>query len=381
MRLLSNGHALLGLCFRCGSRTSIVFLAFFLIQCASVSQETKSLKTSEDVVKKIGVTTLEINDVNRARALTTELWYPAADTAREKKEIYNTVFRGYAARDAPFNASEPLPLLLFSHGSGGTRHDLAWLAEYFTRQGYLVAATTHPGNSFGDTDSITTFQVWNRPQDVSYVLEYLLNDPAWSSRIDSRRIGSIGHSMGGYTVLALAGARYDYMKARAHCEGPNRDPTCDAAPKIDRSRIDYTGSADSYLDPRIRAVMAMAPPIGTSVIDESASGIEIPVFLIAGYKDQLVLPTVHAERWNSLITTSTLSRYEEADHYSFLGECNLVGKALPLRVCKHTGDMTRKDIHLRIQEEALLFFHSSLSASLAEESIPVSRAQETEDQQ
>ena len=48
---------------------------------------------------------------------------------------------------------------------------------------------------------------WDRPRDLSVLIDKLLAGPRFGSRIDPRRIGVAGFSIGGYTALATVGAR------------------------------------------------------------------------------------------------------------------------------------------------------------------------------
>ena len=341
-----------------------ILLSVSLVGCSTTPSSAPVNESA--AMNRVGIETFTVEDEKRGRSLLTEIWYPARDLSVEKTEFYNSIFSGRAARHAPIAlADQRYPLILMSHGSGGSRYDLAWLAEFYTRRGYIVACTTHVGNTYGDTDPVMAYQIWNRPQDMSRVLDHLLQESPWSDFIDRERIVALGHSMGGYTVLALAGARYDYQKARAHCASKQRDPTCDAAPRIDKSKIDYTGSSESYQDPRIKAVVAMAPPVAASIIEESAKQIQIPVMIIAGLKDKLVLPTVHADRWHRLIGHSSLKILSEADHYSFLGTCSFYAMGVFFRVCRHTGEGERSNLHRAIETWTYAFFQNALDLNRA----------------
>jgi pimeloyl-ACP methyl ester carboxylesterase len=107
-------------------------------------------------------------------------------------------------------------LILLSHGIGGSELGHSFLAQALARNGYLVAALRHPGDNWQDRSLIEKSPERyfdERPRQASRVIDAILADPAWKDRIatDSRgpRVGALGHSAGGYTVLALAGAQSD----------------------------------------------------------------------------------------------------------------------------------------------------------------------------
>src|SRR5678815_706869 len=115
-------------------------------------------------------------------------------------------------------------LILLSHGIGGSELGHSVLAQALARDGYLVAALRHPGDNWQNRSLIEKSPERyfdERPRQACRVIDAILADPAWKDRIasDSRgpRVGALGHSAGGYTVLALAGARPDVSRIRQHC--------------------------------------------------------------------------------------------------------------------------------------------------------------------
>ena len=107
------------------------------------------------------------------------------------------------ARDAPLKKdSRKLPLILFSHGDGGSRLDLSWLMANLVGAGYIVASVDHHGNTWNLNLPAESLRRWERPKDISFVLRTLLNHPHFAAVIDSRRIG-----FGGLTGIWLAGGR------------------------------------------------------------------------------------------------------------------------------------------------------------------------------
>jgi len=98
--------------------------------------------------------------------------------------------------------------VLLSHGTGGSAVQMAWLGMELARHGYIAVAVNHPGNNATEPYTAEGFALWwERATDLSEVLDGMLADATFGARIDARRVGAAGFSMGGYTVLELAGAR------------------------------------------------------------------------------------------------------------------------------------------------------------------------------
>lgn len=120
-----------------------------------------------------------------------------------------------------------LPLVIFSHGLGGSREGGKAWGEHWSANGYLVIHVQHPGSD----DSLwrgpgegplkqrmsrgaTPEQLLGRVDDVRFVLDELARQqakadaPGWIKRADLSRIAMTGHSFGARTTMALAGERY-----------------------------------------------------------------------------------------------------------------------------------------------------------------------------
>jgi predicted dienelactone hydrolase len=334
---------------------AVALLAASVIGCAGVR---RSGETGDDE-GPVGVRTLAIVDAERGRELTTEVWYPAA-TGPESSQGYMYFYRsGSAARDAAPKPGKH-PLIVVSHGSGGTRFDQAWLAERLAARGFVVAATTHPGNAYASDDPYVSLRIWERPQDVRFVIDALLVDDTFAPVIDPQRIGAAGHSMGGYTVLAVGGARYDVHRARRHCAATDRDPPCKLVPDVDKSRIDYGPSDDSYKDPRVKAIMAFAPAVGPGLNPDSISDVDADVHIVAARHDQLTPFPFHAQAWATALDAE-LTVLGEADHYSFVSPCLPFIKLWPwANACRDPDGLDRQQLHRRLAGLAASYFKQRL---------------------
>src|SRR5262245_8845550 len=171
----------------------------------------------------VGVSTARAIDRRRGeRRLSIELWYPAADRYRgldraDPTRDAWTVAGTRLVQDAVGDAAprgEPLPLVLFSHGSWAHRRQSTFLCTHLASHGYVVAAPDHTGNTTadlaevagraaaGDPLSADDVSRWiaDRPADLRFVLDGLL-DGDLAALIDGTRAAAVGHSFGGWTVL------------------------------------------------------------------------------------------------------------------------------------------------------------------------------------
>jgi len=254
------------------------------------------------------------------------------------------------------------PLVLLSHGSGGDYRNYAWLTEGLVAAGYIVATLNHPFNNAMDNTSEGVARVWDRPRDLSLLLDSLEENPHWSQRIDFNRVGVAGHSSGGYTAIALGGALYKPGGMEAYCNGSNRGPDCDlvAADTI----IDYTGASTSYRDTRIKSIVAMAPAVGPSIEQGSLESIDVPVYIITTQDDEILTPEHHASYYARHIPTSELALLPEGGHFIYI-ECDVITRVADwfikdLDLCGSQLNVDQAALRHDILSRVLAFFGSNI---------------------
>jgi predicted dienelactone hydrolase len=265
-------------------------------------------------------------------------------------------------------------LVLLSHGTGGAAAQLSWLAESLATHGYMVAGVNHHGNTAAEpTYHPHGFTLWwERPRDLSVLLDQLLADPVFSPHIDPERVGALGFSLGGYSVLALAGARVDHDAWKTHCKTES-DPGCRLPPELPFTEADVNAishgnpiylsslsrAGHSYADRRIQAVVALAPVLGFALEPKSVAEIDVPVLVRVGADDDQALPAAVKSLANA-ISTAEMRVYGGVGHYSFLALCTLRGRLFVRDLCGEPGGTDRRELHQRVADDARRFFDRHL---------------------
>ena len=207
-----------------------------------------------------------------------------------------------------FQSSEQKwPLLIFSHGFGGCAKQSAFLTEYLAEKGYIVIAPDHAdarcggfmgggrlmGSRGGTKDwpekPFRSPEVWtdktesDRRDDVLFALSSMLDDRQYAPYIDTDHIGLMGHSLGGYTVLGLAGAW------------------------------------PSWKDKRFKAVLALSPFITPYIQKKTLRNIDIPVMYQGGTKDDPITPVIKRSggAYTQTLAPKYFLEFDGADHLSF----------------------------------------------------------------
>ncbi len=306
------------------------------------------------------------------------VWYPAEDSAGGKDQYIGPpdaplFYAGRAAKDSALApAFSKFPLVALSHGTGGSALQMAWLGTYLASRGYIVVAINHPGNNAVTGYTTEGFiEGWERAKDISTTISDLLADPRFGSKIDPDRIGAAGFSYGGYTMMELAGARTDVNKIMAWCEqkkacSPPEMPDLWEKFKAIREKPDVQRTleraGDSYRDPRIRAVFAIAPAVARAFTPDSLKEITIPVEIVAGAPDPIAPPAENAQFFASNIKTANLTILPGGvGHYTFLDVGTEAGKKqLPQFFVDNPG-VDREAIHRQVAQMAADFFDQQLA--------------------
>jgi predicted dienelactone hydrolase len=228
-----------------------------------------------------GCRLLDLHDPVQSTAIPLAVLYPAVAPERTLR------FGPYAldlAPDAP-PVGAALPLIVLSHGNGGTPWAYRDLAKHLARAGFVVALPEHPGNSRTDNRLAgTATNLANRPRHLSLTLDAVLADPILEPHLAPTAVAVVGHSIGAYTALALAGGK---PWAAPH-ETPDHQP----------HPVPVTP------DPRLRALVLLTPAAFWFPAD-SLHDVRLPILLRSGEKDAITPPS-HAETIQRVVSDPSL---------------------------------------------------------------------------
>ena len=317
----------------------------------------------------------------KTHALVTDIWYPADPAAVEQSQWVGSPDApfgkaGKAAPDAPVIAAPAkLPLILLSHGTGGSSAMIAWLGTALASHGYIAAAVNHPGNNALEPYTVQGFSIWwERANDLTAVINAMLADSTFGPRIDPSRIGAAGFSLGGFTMIEIAGGIGDFSRVEAYCESHNADGSCTDPPEFPGlsaklgalSRTDpafqaaLREGAQTHRDPRIRAVFAIAPALGPAFSPDSLAKISIPVQIVAGSADNIVPLETSAKFFAARIPGAQLTIIQDVGHYTFLATCLDLGDQTKPNLCLDRAGVLRDEIHAQTANLAYHFFDANL---------------------
>jgi predicted dienelactone hydrolase len=239
--------------------------------------------------------------------------------------------------------TQGFPLVVISHGLGGTSDSFAYLAEYLATGGIAVAAIEHAGSNdqqlyallAGQSGTVVQDEEFlRRPRDVSLTLNTLnrLNESPSPLRrqLDLSRVGVLGQSFGGYTALALAGATFDTAGLAAACPpstlsfNPSLLLQCQAAGLGDLGT--------SLGDPRVGAIFIMNP-IGSALFGKTGYGqVEVPVMIVGGTADTIA--PAFPEQLEPFTWLTTPERYllliSQGTHFSTIGDVATGDQPVPI---------------------------------------------------
>lgn len=307
----------------------------------------------------VGVFQTAVYSKERRVNLDVTVWYPAKSGGEATMFGGSIFFIGTPAmRDAPISDGK-FPLILLSHGVGlgGNAHALSWIAAPLAKQGFIVAAPTHPGNTGVNRSAAETMKLWLRATDIAETLNAMENTPFFKEHLNYKEVGILGFSMGGNTALAMAGARINPKLLASYCDTDALNASlCEWVRQsgIDLHAMDLQLSNRDNHDKRIQFIMAVDPALIDVFDAKTFSTISQPVNLVnLGQLKQIPL-TVDASKIAQTIPHATYSIIEDANHFSILAECKpnaaeiAESEKIDIPICTDGGGRMRNEIHKQL---------------------------------
>jgi predicted dienelactone hydrolase len=228
------------------------------------------------------------------------------------------------------------PLVVVSHGSGGFHLLYRSVCSVLAKSGYVVAMVQHHGNNRNNNELAGSLRnLENRPRHVRLTIDAVSQDSELGSKVASNNVAIIGHSMGGYTALAVAGGK----------------------PCSERGE-----SIEVFPDPRVQALVLMAPATAWYRPLNSLSSISIPILIFVGEHDKIT-PLWHADIVREGVANPEQVKIKMipiGGHFSFLTPFPAHMKSPHFKPSTDPEGFDREEFHKRLPGMVLEFLDEKL---------------------
>ncbi|KRF31698.1 alpha/beta hydrolase family protein [Paenibacillus sp. Soil787] len=247
------------------------------------------------------------------------------------------------ARDAE-PAEGTFPLVLVSHGSGGTPLAYRTLARHLARNGFIVGMPEHPFNNRNDNSlEGTAKNLSYRPRHLKMAVDWFFENKRFDGKMKPDAVTIIGHSMGGYTALAAAGG--------VPTSFPHESP--DYQPQL----------IEVEPDRRIRSLVLLAPASVWYQAEGALNSVTVPILMLDAEKDSHT-PLFHAQIILGGVADRNMILYrtvENAGHFSFLSPFpeSMINSSFP--PSQDPPGFDRVQFQKTLQDEILSFLRNQHS--------------------
>ena len=250
---------------------------------------------------------------------------------------------------------------IISHGAFGSPREMNWLGYALASQGWVVAGVAHFGESWvygvENIDPSSAMRFWQRPQDVSFAIDKLTDTGLFNTPLNVNNVIMLGHSSGGFTSLAMAGASLDGNKSRVYCasEKAKVDKGCSygkqsKAPAMSDKMLAKIGLLQTQMkDERIAAVIALDPALGHTVSADSLSEINIPTLVVGSVDNDFLPYETHAKYYAEHTKGADLVGIEQgAGHFVYIDKCDSQRQVNGVFLCKDRQGVDRAEIQRKV---------------------------------
>ncbi|MBC6442819.1 MAG: hypothetical protein GDA53_06815 [Rhodobacteraceae bacterium] len=285
------------------------------------------------------------------------IWYPGTSQGAPSLYAKNPVFEGVKAHmDVPVSPGQ-YPVVLFSHGMGGTDRAQAWLGAALAERGAITVMVNHPNSTWGDFDMTEGIRHWTRAQDMSAALDAVLDMQAFSDSLDTNRVMGAGFSYGGWTALSLGGVRGNHAGIVDACTTYAQMDACGIfmSEEVNMQGIDSATWNASYADARVTHVAAIDPGLVWG-LEQSDTAELVPSTLLIGFggeDDRSLATNFDRSGLAAFLADRRIERFDPAYHFSAMPICTPSGAAILAEerddpVCTDPAGSDRAAIHAKI---------------------------------
>ena len=297
----------------------------------------------------------------------------------------------------PVATDKPAPLVVIAPGLNTDWQNFEYIAQHLASYGFGVAALNFPGTNaqrvnavLNGLDTPPLDNQWVlQPKVVTRLLDEIerktQSDSQWQGKLNMQKVGMIGQSLGGYTTMAIAGAKVDWQHLQQECR------TIGSPERIDLNPALYwqcQGAANSIpntdlQDERIVAAIAINPVTNPVFSKSGMERLKTPLMMIAGDKD-LFAPALD-EQLKPFSWLSEIDKYlvlvKNSTHFSFIkgDDSNKIG--LPLQIADDDPALARSylevlsvaffKIYLAKQREFAPYLTEPYIESISKQTLPI----------
>jgi predicted dienelactone hydrolase len=309
-----------------------------------------------------GLITQEVPAPHHGRAMDVAIWYPGSagtEIAFAGNPVFvgGTVFKNAAPKPGKH------PVILLSHGMGGSYLSLNWLASGLAARGAVVVGVNHPNGWFKDRDPQKMFDHWTRAQDLTTALDALLADKRFSGVIDPDRVYATGFSFGGWTALSIGGAIAGRSGSTDYCAAAGeRSHNCLDLKHfgVDPAQSQPELWRASYKDVRVKAVAAIDPGLTWGMTPADVKDLDANKLLVIGLGTGLdqhyaTDVTSNGSNFAALVPDAKVEVLSPATHFTAMPVCTPAGPGILAQekddpVCTDPPGTDRQAVHTRIVE-------------------------------
>ena len=231
------------------------------------------------------------------------------------------------------SADKPVPLVVFSHGLGGSQMGYSYLGRHWASLGIASLHVRHAGSDRG-VWTANVFSLFNnlqeaaseknaiaRAKDVSFAISQLVNDVMYARAIKANAVAVAGHSYGANTAMLIGGAT-----------------------------VMREGQALNLRDERVKAlVLISAPPFtGEGDMAQILADVKVPTLHVTGTEDVIRVPGYRSDFSDRLAVfdaqsakaSKALTVFKGATHSIFTDRIDRAGIELNERVKRATKEIS-----------------------------------------